>query len=219
MIELFDLATESDLRPSPYCWRAKLALKHKALAFETRAKSYSDIRLLGDGTFKTLPVIRDDDRWVGGSMNIADYLESRHADASTLFPHDPGRLFVNFIEAWIDSTIQPLIFPIIACDIWKLMPASERDYFRRTREMRLGTSLENAQELNLPKLPAVRASLEPVRRTLKRQPFLCGDAPAYADYTVYGALKWQRLVSEVVLFDEQDPIHAWYLHIDRMATQ
>jgi glutathione S-transferase len=33
MITLYDLSFDKDLRPSPYCWRAKLALKHKGLAW------------------------------------------------------------------------------------------------------------------------------------------------------------------------------------------
>ena len=35
-ITLYDLAgAEDDRRFSPYCWRVKMALKHKGLAFET----------------------------------------------------------------------------------------------------------------------------------------------------------------------------------------
>ena len=36
MIKLYDLAAaEDDRRFSPYCWRTKMALKHKGLEFET----------------------------------------------------------------------------------------------------------------------------------------------------------------------------------------
>ena len=35
-IKLYDLAgAEDDRRFSPYCWRTKMALKHKGLEFET----------------------------------------------------------------------------------------------------------------------------------------------------------------------------------------
>ena len=33
MITLYDLVFDKDLRPSPFCWRAKLALKHKGLTW------------------------------------------------------------------------------------------------------------------------------------------------------------------------------------------
>ena len=31
MITLYDLTFDRDRRPSPFCWRAKLALRHKGL--------------------------------------------------------------------------------------------------------------------------------------------------------------------------------------------
>lgn len=34
-IQLYDLCGKDDRRFSPYCWRTKLALKHKGLDFET----------------------------------------------------------------------------------------------------------------------------------------------------------------------------------------
>ena len=37
MITLYDLVFDKDLRPSPFCWRAKLALKHKGLELARRA--------------------------------------------------------------------------------------------------------------------------------------------------------------------------------------
>ena len=33
MITLYDLVFDKDLRPSPFCWRAKLALRHKGLSW------------------------------------------------------------------------------------------------------------------------------------------------------------------------------------------
>ena len=41
MITLYDLAFDKDLRPSPYCWRAKLAMKHKGLAWRDEPCGFS----------------------------------------------------------------------------------------------------------------------------------------------------------------------------------
>ncbi len=214
MVILFDLATRSDSRPSPFCWRAKLALAHKELPFESRATLYSEISTLGDGSFKTLPVINDGGAWAGGSFNIAVDLESRYPDGPTLFPHDPRQRFAEFLESWVDLTLHPQIFPVVALRIWEQLPSSEQDYFRRTREQRLGTSLEDAHLLGVTKLPAVRASFDPMRRILARRPFLAGDGPAYADYIVYGALKWYWLSMGGGLVEAGDPIAAWFDLID-----
>jgi glutathione S-transferase len=214
MVVLFDLATRSDSRPSPFCWRAKLALAHKHLPFEARAILYSEISTLGDGSFKTLPVIDDDGMWSGGSFKIAIDLESRYADRPTLFPNDPRRSFVEFVESWVDLTLHPQIFPVVALKVWEQLPSSEQDYFRRTRELRLRMTLEEAHKMGVARVPEIRASLDPLRRILAQRPFLASDSPAYADYIVYGALKWYRLSSGSPLIDTGDPIAGWFDRIE-----
>ena len=215
MLVLFDLATRYDSRPSPFCWRAKLALAHKRLPFEVRATRYSEIPTLGDGSFKTLPVIDDGGVWSGGSFNIAISLESRYPDRPTLFPDDPRHAFAEFVESWVDLTLHPQIFPLVALKIWEQLPSSEQDYFRRTREQRLSMTLEEAHELNAGALPAIRQSLNPMRRILTQRPFLASVCPAYADYIVYGALKWYWLSIGSALIDASDPIAPWF---DRVET-
>ena len=59
------------------------------------------------------------------------------------------------------------------------------------------------------RLPAFRDSLAPLRRTLERQKFLAGDAPAYADYIVFGAFQWARAISDFELLAGDDPVAAW----------
>jgi glutathione S-transferase len=172
---------------------------------------------LGDGSFKTLPVLQHDRKWIGGSMNIANYLESQYADRDSLFPNDPERLYAGFIESWVDSVVQPQIFPMVAYDIWTGLFKVDQQYFRDTRELRLGTTLEDARQSHATQIPMLRKSLEPVRRILKQRPYLCGQAPAFADYIVFGALKWPRLTSSAVLIEPGDPIEDWYLRLDAIA--
>ena len=40
-------------------------------------------------------------------------------------------------------------------------------------------------------------------------PRVAGDAPAYADYIVFGAFLWARGVSGFRLLEADDPVHAW----------
>ena len=54
-----------------------------------------------------------------------------------------------------------------------------------------------------------RKSLDPLRLTLRTQPFLGGAAANYADYIVFGAFQWARVVSPFKLLMEDDPVHAW----------
>ena len=54
-----------------------------------------------------------------------------------------------------------------------------------------------------------RKSLDPLRLTLRTQPFLGGTAANYADYIVFGAFQWARVVSPFKLLAEDDPVYAW----------
>ena len=51
--------------------------------------------------------------------------------------------------------------------------------------------------------------MEPVRGTLAAQPFICGEAPAYADYIVFSAFQWARCISDFPLIEADDPLHPW----------
>ena len=50
-----------------------------------------------------------------------------------------------------------------------------------------------------------RKSLDPLRLTLRMQAFLGGTA---ANYIVFGAFQWARVVSPFKLLMEDDPVHA-----------
>lgn len=209
-VKLYDLANARDQRPSPFCWRAKLSLAHKGIPFEVVPVRFLDIPAIGDGTYRTVPVIEADGVWVGDSSRIADFLEQQFTDRPTLFPDDPERIFARFIEDWVNTTIHPAIFRMVARDIWSRLDADNQVYFRQAREKRLGTTLEATVADRDSRLPAFRASLEPLRATLKRRPFLCGQSPGYADYVAFGALQWPRLASDYALLAAEDPLHAWF---------
>ena len=42
MITLYDLVFQDDRRPSPFCWRAKYALKHKGLAWRDEPVGFTE---------------------------------------------------------------------------------------------------------------------------------------------------------------------------------
>jgi glutathione S-transferase len=81
----------------------------------------------------------------------------------------------------------------------------------------LRTTLEDARDRSVLKISDLRASFGPMRRNLETRPFLAGENAAYADYIVFGALKWQRLVCRTPLFDASDAIEAWYARVDSLA--
>jgi len=94
-------------------------------------------------------------------------------------------------------------------DICRHSASQDQAYFRQSRELRFGTSLEEVVKERDQRLPAFRDSLMPLRRTLERQKFLAGDTPAYADYIVFGAFQWARAISDFELLAGDDPVAAW----------
>jgi glutathione S-transferase len=94
-------------------------------------------------------------------------------------------------------------------DIWRHAAPQDQAYFRQSREERFGTSLENVIKDREQRLPTFRDSLAPLRRTLERQKFVAGAAPAYADYIVFGAFQWARAISDFELVAADDPVAAW----------
>lgn len=210
MRQLYDLAgAEADRRFSPYCWRARMALAHKELEVETIAWRYDDKPAIARTGQGKVPVLVDGERWVHDSWAIANYLEDTYPDRPSLFGGPAGRALSRFYANWADTTLSSGLFPMLALDIWKHCAPQDQAYFRRSREERLGRTLEATSAEREARLPAFRASLAPLRLTVAAQPFLGGTAPLYADYAVFGAFQWARAISEFVLLAEDDPIRGW----------
>jgi glutathione S-transferase len=209
-ITLYDLAgAEADRRFSPFCWRTRMALAHKGLEVETipwRFTEKDKIAFSGQGR---VPVIVDDNRTLSDSSAIADYLESRYTDRPALFGGEIGRGLTRFVQNWTETILQPAVVGFVVLDIHRHIRPEDQAYFRQSREERFGTTLENVVANRQARLPAFRESLAPLRRTLERQKFLAGNAPAYADYIVFGAFQWARAISDFELLSADDPVAAW----------
>ena len=74
---------------------------------------------------------------------------------------------------------------------------------------RFGTTLDALHAARDERLPAARAALAPVRAVLADQPFLAGDQPGYADYTLMGTCQWLRIVSPYAIFEPDDAVLEW----------
>ncbi len=209
-LKLYDLAgADPERRFSPYCWRAKLALKHKGLPFDTipwRFTQKDAIAFSGQGQ---VPVLVDGDRVVSDSWKIAAYLEDNYPDRPSLFGADAARAVTRFVNTWADGVLGLGILRLVMTDIFAHIDENDRRYFRESREKRFGMSLEAISADRDTKLKAFRNSLEPVRAVLTTQPYLAGDTPAYADYIVFGSFQWARCISPIALLVKDDPVAAW----------
>ena len=210
-IKLYDLcAADRDLRFSPACWRTRMALAHKGLAVETVPTLFTEIGAIEGGGQKTVPVINDGGAVIRDSFAIALYLEDKYPDLPSLFGGEAGAAVSRFVHYWADSFIDGQIARMCIFDIHQKLDAADQGYFRKTREARFGVALETAQDQSQDRLATFRASLSPLRSLLSRQSYFGGDRPLYADYCLFGSLQWARMVSDLELLEQDDPVFAWF---------
>jgi glutathione S-transferase len=197
------------VRFSPYCWRIRFALAHKGLPVETIPWRFTETDAIGFSGQGKVPVIRDGDTVVSDSWAIAAYLEEQ-APAPSLFGGAGGRAHAAFINAWADSILVGGIARFIVRDLLDIIDPKDRDYFRSSRESRFGTTLEAVQDGREERLAGFRESLMPVRLVLRRQPWLGGAMPSYADHIVAGTLMWPHCASRFALLDDNDTVAGWF---------
>ena len=210
MITLYDLAFDGDRRPSPYCWRAKFALKHKGLTWRDEPVGFTEKDKISFAQSQTVPVIHDGTAVVKDSWAIAEHLDKAHPD-KPVFKSEMAYSYARFVSNWVDTAVHVAVFPIIVSDLYDRVRPVDQPYFKESRGKRLGTTdfatfQKNAREKGV---TAFRGVLEPARRMLKDQPFLAGHHPAYPDYALAGAFMWACTVSPLALLESDDPIHAW----------
>jgi glutathione S-transferase len=209
-LKLYDLAgADSERRFSPYCWRTKMALAHKGLSYDTIPWRFTDKDVVSFSGQGRVPVLVDGDHVVSDSWTIANYLEDQYPALPSLFGSDSARATTRFVNSWADSFLVGGIVRLIATDILSHLHEKDLDYFRKTREERLGAQLEKVVANRETSVVAFRKGLDPLRSILSDQFYLAGQAPAYADYAVFGCFQWARCISPFRLLEENDPIWAW----------
>jgi glutathione S-transferase len=187
-----------------------MALAHKSLAFETRPTPFTRIPEIGGGFSPTVPVIDDNGQLMRESFDIAVHLEETYPGGLSLFRGEGGRAAARFVESFALTVVHPRLLPLIVKDIHDRLDPADKVYFRQTQEKRLGRTLEAIQAGREERLPAFREALQPLRHLLGRQPFLGGVTPLFADYILFGALQWARVISPLRLLDPDDPVAQWF---------
>jgi glutathione S-transferase len=201
---------DPECRFSPHVWKTVMALSHKRLDFEEVPTPFTEIRTRESGFSTTVPVLNDDGHLVRDSFDIALYLEDAYADAPSLFRGEGGKAISRGIEGYSQFVVQPALVGIVVKDIHDLLAPADQAYFRQSREARLGRTLEEAEAASGEALAAFPAKLEPMRHVLKFQPFLGGESPLFADYILFGALQWARVVSPKPILKADDPVRDWF---------
>jgi glutathione S-transferase len=186
-----------------------MALRHKRLEFETHPVCLTDKAAIAFSGGKTVPVIRDGEAVVRDSWKIAEYLEGRYPDRPALFGGPIGQGLAHAFNVWVDRVAVPPMLAVIAPDIHERVDPADENYFRSSIEKVLGMTLEETRARRDEALRRLARALEPVQAVLKRQPYVSGAAPAYADYALFSIFQWARVMSPGEVLRSEDPLLAW----------
>lgn len=209
-IQMYDLAAaDPRVRFSPYCWRIRMALAHKGLDAETIPWRFTDKQAIAFSGQGLVPVLIDQGRMVHDSWAIAEHLDQAYPDRPALMAGAQGRALTAFIREWTQASVHPLVLRAVVMDVFAALADCDKDYFRQSREKRFGVSLEAYAVPAAHAAAALGSAMAPARLTLTSQPFLCGAAPAFADYILYAPFQWARSVSPIELLAREDPLWTW----------
>src|SRR5688572_26067460 len=180
---------------SPFCIPITQALTSLGVPFETREVpnwDRSELIQLTGGDYYQVPVLVDGERIVfesrADSQDVARYVDTVYA-GGRLFPEileGPQRCVIDFLENEVEARGFKLAdihyVPAIADVVNRTMVI-------RHKERRFGRGCvdqwrRDAAEIRL-ELDGLLARFE---TTLRRQSFLFGSAPVYADFLLYGTI-------------------------------
>ncbi len=207
---LYELGGRNDARYSLFSWRTRLALAHKGLRADLKPVRVSDKAAIGFSGQGKVPILVDGERVVVDSWAIAEHLEDHHGGPS-LFGGAVGRALARFLNAWVDRQIVAAAAPLIAPEVVEIVDEADAAHIRAGMEKGFRTTLVAMREARAAHLAEFQRRLDPARRTLGAQPFLSGDAPAYADAILFSVFQWARIAAITPLLDPADaPTVAWH---------
>jgi len=209
MIELWELKGKGERRYSLFSWRTRMALRHKGLDFTSHPVAMSDKAAIAFSGGKTVPIIKDGETVVRDSWKIAEHLEDRYPNSPSLFGGAIGRGVTQAFNTWVDRAVVPAAMPVIVADVHERVDPADDGYFRQQFEGFLKSTLEEALARRPQALERLNRTLEPMQAALKRQSFVCGAAPAYADYILFSVFQWMRVTSPQDIFNKSDPLFGW----------
>ncbi|MFS4583468.1 glutathione S-transferase family protein [Phaeobacter sp. C3_T13_0] len=195
---------------SPHVWKIIMALEHKELEYELIPVTFGEISKIEDGSYSSVPVLRDGGVVLGESFDIARYLDETYVDTPNIFDGKGGIALARFVESYCKTVLHPSLATIAVMDMHNLMSSDDQAYFRAARERRFGMSLEAMAEGADAERAVLPEKLAPVRELLATQDWLSGVTPAYADYTLFGTLQWCNVCKPNNLFQKDDIVSNWF---------
>jgi glutathione S-transferase len=209
-VRLYEVALGDGRSASPFVWRIRYALAHKGIAFETVKLGFTDIPTVFGGKFKTVPILEHGDTVLAESWDIAEYLDRAFPDRPPVFAGPSELAVIRLTDGWFMNEVMRKMFRLYIKDVHDAARPQDQAYFRTSREKNMkGKTLESFTAERASYLPALRASLQPLRAQLEKFPFLGGSAPNFADYIALGSFYWSASVGTMPMLECNDVLRDW----------
>lgn len=213
-LQLFDLTCANQrIFFSPYCWRIRMALRHKGLAFESLPWHFTEKDRIAASGGTRVPVLVEHGRQIADSWTIARHLDAAYPDTPPLMVDATARARAKFIETWCAQRLFPLLIPLAVPAVFEIIAEKDKPYFRESREARFGCRIEDVSKDFDAERDALAKALMPAADALGESPFLAGDKPDYTDYILFGTLMWPYTVSPREVMDPQSPVGTWFARL------
>ena len=210
-IKLYDLAgRDPRLLFSPFSWRIRMALLHKGLDFEVVPWRFSDRSATEPSGHNAIPVIHDGERWVGDSWDIALYLDEQYPDRPALMKDAEARAHARLVLALCGSLIFPAAIRVAVYAAYQVLDDRCKPYFRESREAMFGMTLEDLHADEETGKAGLADALKPFEEVLAAGDFIGGEQATYADFLLFGILKWMDIVSQYRPLDETSAVGEWF---------
>ena len=181
---------------SPFYVAIAQALRALAVPFtpvEVPSWDRSPIARLTQGQYYQVPVLVHGDEVVfesgGESQDVAEYVEAEFGEGK-LFPAGTAGLHEILLE-FIENRVEDLTFKLVdPFYVDSLTEVGERAMVVRHKERKFGRGCIEVWRRDLPQLRAeADRLLHRFEVMLGRSPYLLGDQPVYADFSLYGIVR------------------------------
>ena len=147
----------------------------------------------------------------GDLLRLVDFSERQFEvgfDLAPLFGGEIGHGLTRFLNTLVDRQWIGKLAPSMMLDVLGIVDADDAAHLRKLERL-FKKSMEEMAAQRDAGIADFRRALDPVRVTLRWQPFLSGAAPAYADYIVFSVFQWARIVSKTPVLEADDALAAW----------
>lgn len=214
MRTLYELCgAEPDRIFSAYAWRVRLTMGLKGLDFTSKPTPFTEIPKILDGSYTKVPVLIDGDKTLSESFNICTYLEDAYADTPSIFGGAGGRDNAALIDNLIVTGLYPATTRMIVGDIAEKLAPVDHEYFRSTREQRLGGTLEDVQRGRDKERERFATFIKPYRRRLELAPFLGGQNLLFSDIALAASFCWAKATSSYDTLNGDPVFGAWFENV------